>query len=130
MVITFTNSDSKTKNFTLECHEKLVPLLQRSFPNVEVKPEDRSLDMNRDDFDYHLPMGSLYKHFLEEITENPKPKAYLVPDPDRVNYWRERLKSLGKGPYIGIAWKSSNMSPQSFTKLCTYFGVVTRIKDP
>ena len=67
--------------------------------------------MNRDDFDYHLPMGSLYKHFLEEITENPKPKAYLVPDPDRVNYWRERLKSLGKGPYIGIAWKSTDMSP-------------------
>ena len=94
----------------LECQDKLIPLLQRSFPNVEVKPEDRSLDMNRDDFDYHLPMGSLYKHFLEEITENPKPKAYLVPDPDRVNYWRERLKSLGKGPYIGIAWKSSNMS--------------------
>ena len=95
----------------LECQDKLIPLLQRSFPNVEVKPEDRSLDMNRDDFDYHLPMGSLYKHFLEEITENPKPKAYLVPDPDRVHYWRERLKSLGKGPYIGIAWKSSNISP-------------------
>ena len=101
---------SITKNFTFECHDKLVPLLQRSFPNVEVKSEDRSLDMNRDDFDYHLPMGSLYRHFLSEITENTRPKAYLVPDPDRVNYWRERLTSLGKGPYIGIAWKSSNMS--------------------
>ena len=95
----------------LECQDKLIPLLQRSFPNVEVKPEDRSLDMNRDDFDYHLPMGSLHRHFLSEITENTKPKAYLIPDPDRVNYWRERLKSLGKGPYIGIGWKSTNMSP-------------------
>ena len=94
----------------MECQEKLVPLLKRSFPNVEVKPEDRSQDMNRDDFDYHLPMGSLYKHFLQEITANPKPDAYLVPDPDRVNYWRKRLNSLGKGPYIGISWKSSNMS--------------------
>jgi hypothetical protein len=94
----------------LECQEKLVPLLKRSFPNVEVKPEDRSRDIKRDDFDYHLPMGSLYKHFLPEITANPKPEAYLTPDPDRVNYWRERLNSLGKGPYIGISWKSSNMS--------------------
>ena len=52
-------------------------------------------------------MGSLYKHFLDDIIKDPKPDAYLVPDPDRVNYWKERLKSFGKGPYIGIAWKSS-----------------------
>ena len=94
----------------LECQEKLVPLLKRSFPNVEVKPEDRSRDLKRDDFDYHLPMGSLYKHFLQEITDNPKPDAHLIPDPDRVNHWRGRLNLVGKGPYIGIAWKSSNMS--------------------
>ena len=101
---------SKAKHCILECQEKLVPLLQRSFPNVEIKAEDRSRDIERDDFDYHLPMGSLYKHFLDDIIKDPKPDAYLVPDPDRVNYWKERLKSLGKGPYIGIAWKSSNIS--------------------
>jgi hypothetical protein len=102
---------SQANHCILECQDKLVPLLQRSFPNVEVKPEDRSLDKNRDDFDYHLPMGSLYRHFLSEITQNTKPKAYLVPDPDRVNYWRDRLASLGKGPYVGIGWKSTDMSP-------------------
>ena len=102
---------SQAKHCILECQDKLVPLLQRSFPNVEVKPEDRSLDTNRDDFDYHLPMGSLYRHFLSEITQNTKPKAYLIPDPDRVNYWRERLTSLGEGPYVGIGWKSTDMSP-------------------
>ena len=101
---------SQANHCILECQDKLVPLLQRSFPNVEVKPEDRSLDKNRDDFDYHLPMGSLYRYFLSDITQNTKPKAYLVPDPDRVNYWRDRLASLGKGPYIGIAWKSSVIS--------------------
>ena len=101
---------SQANHCILECQDKLVPLLQRSFPNVEVKPEDRSLDQNRDDFDYHLPMGSLYRHFLTDITQNTKPKAYLVPDPERVNYWRDRLASLGKGPYVGIAWKSSVIS--------------------
>ena len=94
----------------LECQEKLVPLLKRSFPNIEVKPEDKRRDIKRDDFDFHLPMGSLYKHFLEEITQSPKPESYLVPDPIRVDYWKERLKSLGKGPYIGICWKSSIVS--------------------
>ena len=94
----------------LECQEKLVPLLKRSFPNVEVKAVDRSLDLQRDDFDVHLPMGSLYKHFLHEITQNPKPDAFLVPDPFRVKFWRDRLNSLGKGPYIGLSWKSSVLS--------------------
>ena len=56
-------------------------------------------------------MGSLYKHFLQEITDNSKPDAHLIPDPDRVNHWIGRLNLLGKGPFIGISWKSANMSP-------------------
>ena len=58
---------SKTKHCILECQEKLVPLLRRSFPNIEVKPENKSLDLKRDDFDFHLPLGSLYKHFFQNI---------------------------------------------------------------
>ena len=103
---------AQAKHCIVECQEKLVPLLKRSFPEVEVKAENRNLDLQRDDFDVHLPMGSLYKHFLQEITSNTKPEAYLVPDPVRVKYWKERLNSLGKGPYVGIAWKSSDMSPK------------------
>ena len=100
---------SQAKKCILECQEKLVPLLERSFPNIEVKAANKSLDLKRDDFDFHLPMGSLYKHFIHEIEQNTKIDAYLVPDPVRVNFWRKRLNSLGKGPYIGISWKSSNM---------------------
>ena len=102
---------AQAEHCILECQEKLVPLLKRSFPNVEVKAVNKSLDAVRDDFDFHLPMGSLYKHFLQEITKNTKPDAYLVPDPVRVTFWKERLNSLGKGPYVGIAWKSSVVSP-------------------
>lgn len=103
---------SQAEYCVLECQEKLVPLLARSFPNVEVKPENRSLDSERDDFDFHVPTGSLYRHFITEITQNPRPDAFLVPDPVRVKFWRERLNSLGNGPYVGISWKSSNMSPE------------------
>ena len=102
---------SRAKHCIVECQEKLVPLLQRSFPNVEIKAEDRSLDSERQDFDLHLPMGSLYKHFIDEIMQNVKPDSYLVPDPERVKFWRKRLRSVGKGPYIGISWKSSVVSP-------------------
>jgi tetratricopeptide (TPR) repeat protein len=101
---------SQAKHCILECPKKLVALLKRSFPNVEVKAINISSDLERDDFDFHLPMGSLYKHFIPEITQKPKPEAYLVPDPVRINFWKERLRSLGKGPYIGVCWKSSVVS--------------------
>ena len=103
----------------LECQEKLVPLLKRSFPNIEVKAEDRSLDSKRDDFDFHLPMGSLYKNFMEEVFINKQVNAYLVPDPERVVFWKERLKSLGKGPFIGICWKSIIMTPDRLPNYAT-----------
>ena len=103
---------SQAGHCILECQEKLVPLLSRSFPNVEVKPQNRSLDSKRDDFDFHLPMGSLYRNFISEISQNTKANAFLVPDPVRVNFWRDRLRSLGKGPYVGLSWKSANMSPK------------------
>ncbi len=102
---------SQAEHCILECQEKLVPLLERSFPDVEVKAENRSLDSKRDNIDFHLPMGSLYKQFIQEISQNAKVDPYLVPHPVRVNFWKERLSSLGDGPYIGISWKSSNMSP-------------------
>ena len=101
---------SRSKHVILECQEKLIPLLTRSFPDIEIKAADRSRDKERDDFDVHLPMGSLYRHFIDDITQNPKPDSYLIPDPERVKFWKERLNSIGKGLYIGISWKSSVVS--------------------
>ena len=103
---------SQADHCILECQEKLVPLLTRAFPNFEIKAEDRRQDSQRDDFDFHLPMGSLYKHFISEISENTKPDAFLVPDPVRIKFWRKRLEALGNGPFIGVSWKSANMSPK------------------
>ena len=100
---------SQAQHCILECQEKLIPLMARSFPNVEVKAENRSLDSERDDFDFHLPMGSLFQHFVSKISSSGKADAFLVPDPVRVNFWKKRLHSIGNGPYVGISWKSSNM---------------------
>ena len=102
--------NSQAKQCIMECQDKLVPLLQRSFPEIDVIPVNRILDSERDDFDLHLPMGSLYSHFINKIMQNVKPDAFLVPNPERVNFWKERLDNLGKGPYIGISWKSSVVS--------------------
>ena len=118
---------SMAEHCILECNEKLVPLLKRSFPNLEVKSENIKLDPKRNDFDFHLPMGSLYKYFINIITKNKKPEAYLIPDPIRVNFWKKRLNSLGKGPYIGISWKSNNITParqQNYAPISDWFPVL------
>ena len=101
---------SKAKGCILECNEKLRPLLSRSFPGIKIKQDDRRYDKVRDDFDFHLPMGSLFRHSVSEDFTETQNCAFLIPDPNRVQYWKDRLRSLGKGPYIGIAWKSSVMS--------------------
>jgi tetratricopeptide (TPR) repeat protein len=119
---------SLAEHCILECQEKLVPLLERSFPNVEVKAEDRKLDIKRNDFDFHLPMGSLYKHFINEIRHNANPGAYLIPDPFRVQFWKQRLNSLGKGPFVGISWKSSVMSTtrrQNYAPISDWYPLLT-----
>ena len=121
---------SQAKHCILECQEKLVPLLERSFPNVEVKAENKKLDKKRNDFDFHLPMGSLYKHFIHEIEQNTKIDAYLIPDPVRVNFWKERLNSLGSGPYIGICWKSANMDTKRLPNYSTISELYPVLKLP
>ena len=50
------------------------------------------------------------KNFVKEISTNTKVVSYLVPDPLKVDHWKKRLKSIGNGPFIGVSWKSSNMS--------------------
>ncbi|MDB3916729.1 tetratricopeptide repeat protein [Alphaproteobacteria bacterium] len=114
----------------LECQPKLVPLLKRSFPNIEVRPNDRKADLVRKDFDFHLPMGSLYKCFLDDIINKTKPESYLIPDPNRVVFWRERLNSLGNGPYVGITWQSSLLDTERNKKYSSIseWGPILKVK--
>ena len=107
----------------VECPPKLIPLYARSFPDVEVRTGNRGSNAERDDFDFHLPMGSLFRHFLPELAEDSEPKAFLVPDPDRVAFWKKRLGEIGSGPFVGISWKSPAMTPrrrQNYTELADW----------
>lgn len=96
----------------VECPEKLVPLIRYSFPDVTVRTSDHRHDLDRSDFDVHLPMGSLYLHFLDEFLKSYSNKAYLTPNPEKVEIWRNRLREIGDGPFVGISWKSSKLSAQ------------------
>jgi tetratricopeptide (TPR) repeat protein len=98
------------KKCIIECPKKLVRLLERSFPEVQVRTEGRNIRSRTDEFDLHLPLGSLFKHFIPEITSRSTVDAFLLPDLERVKYWKEKLNALGNGPFIGISWKSPLMT--------------------
>ena len=102
--------NSLSTHCIFECREKLVPLFSRSFPNITVEVEKKSLDYSRNEFDFHIPMGNLFKCFLSKVSKRKVCKPFLKTDMKRVHYWKTRLNELGKGPCIGISWKSPVMS--------------------
>ena len=94
----------------VEVYPKLVPLFARSFLEAEVRPDSESLNASpAADFDVHLPMGSLFRHLHQDLSSTAD--AFLLPDPNRVAFWKQRLSDLGPGPYVGISWKSPMVTP-------------------
>ncbi len=116
----------------LECQPKLVPLVQRSFPRLDVRPVSMTRDAVRDDFDFHLPMGSLFQRIQPDINEISKVNSYLTPDPQRVEFWRSRLNGMGAGLKIGISWRSPSINPsrsKNYIELEEFAPIFTRHPD-
>ena len=91
--------------------EKLVPLLTRSFPNIELKPVTK-VEICKEMTLIFICHWAAFINLYSTNSEQPKPDAFLVPDQARSALWKKRLMSLGPGPYIGVSWKSSDMSPK------------------
>ncbi|MCC7167775.1 MAG: tetratricopeptide repeat protein [Rhodospirillales bacterium] len=106
----------------VETTPKLVPIFARSFPDAEIRPEDRSRDQTRDDFDVHLPIGDLFCGLRRSIEDFPSRPAYLKADPARVAHWRDRLAALGPTLKVGFAWRSNLQTIQRSMAYFTSLG--------
>ncbi len=96
------------REVVIECDTRLVPLFTRSFPGAAVRAQthDELRGETAHDFDRAIPAGSLIQWFRPTVAAFPDRRAFLVPDPERVARWRERLAETGPGPYVGISWRS------------------------
>ena len=99
-----------------ECNERLVSLMQRSFPNFHVRPElFRSVypyDCPEEDFDYQIPMASLGGLFRRNVADFQRSQSYLKTDSARVDDYTRRLNQLAPGKkWIGLCWRSGVISP-------------------
>ena len=96
----------------IECEPRLVPLYARSFPAAEIIPKcyPPHPRTRQPDIEWQCPIGSLPRFFRPRIDSFPPHHGYLVPDPARVAFWKQRFAALGPGPSAGISWRSKHRS--------------------
>ncbi|MGB5630947.1 MAG: tetratricopeptide repeat protein [Woeseiaceae bacterium] len=97
--------DKHNSRLIVDVQHRLKPLIQRSFPDIEVhgSRSQKYCDFDASVVDYSISIGQLGEFFRtkdEEFTGEP----YLVPDQNRVEMWKHLFKSKKK-PVIGIGWQ-------------------------
>ena len=97
-------------NIIIECPQKLLELLTISFPKITVRLEKTYSEQGKEDFDYHIPMETLFGHACSSEKISSHQRDYIFPDEIRVEYWRNRLKTVTEKPCVGISWKSPVMN--------------------
>lgn len=99
---------------TFECAPKLAPLFQKSFPDVEVRPEQAAEKRRRDDykvFDFEVPIGSLARYFRPTVAEmQAKCRPWLKRDAEIEAQVRADIGAAPHQPVIGLCWRSSKQN--------------------
>jgi hypothetical protein len=100
------------QNVVMDCEPRLVSLMSRSFPTVKVRATNLNPMMARgsQDFDVHIPVGSLLGLYRNDIEDLQKFKPYLQVDPDLVVDFSERLSPFKGKKLIGLCWRSGMLS--------------------
>lgn len=87
------------KNITIAVNQKLIPFFKKIYNNVEII--DYRLISNYDNYEYHLPMGSMGLYFQNNFNfHNYKNIDYLL--------YKNIAPKKNKRLRCGISWKSTN----------------------
>ncbi len=95
----------------VECDVRMIDLLQRSFPSITTRKAiyrvEYPHDSPYDDFDCHLPMGSLMHYFRPNLESfDNKANAYLKVDLVKKAKWSNELEKIRNGKkLVGITWR-------------------------
>ena len=102
-------------NVIVEPSDKLLRVIENSFPNLEVRKSAfyEGYTDRKEDFDYHLPIASMFTHVLKKYSDELKQNdfaldwSFLRADPLRKNFWQSKLQAMSDKPKIGFCWRSS-----------------------
>ncbi len=90
------------------CDPRLIPIINRSFPNVACfpKPSGHALGIDRNDYDFHSSIGDMAKYLRPDASSFTSEDAYLLADPKQVADLRARYKNTSDRKLVGVAWHS------------------------
>lgn len=89
---------------------RLVPLLSRSFPDLQIHPMNTGRDKEIAAMaDMQIGIGDLGAVLRPSLAGFPPPRAYLKPDPAKVETFRARYRSHGRKHVVGLSWRSRNV---------------------
>ena len=94
----------------LECAPRLAPLFARSMPGVTVVPRGDPPDPACRDSGIaaQTSCGDLGRWLRPDFAAFPDRRSYLQADPARSLQLKEKYRSRGGGPVIGISWRSKH----------------------
>jgi Flp pilus assembly protein TadD len=90
----------------VETEPRLVPLLARSFPALEILPEGEPPAGGG--FTSQIALGALGQHFRKQPDAFPSRRAYLRADSVRTAALRHRYTIAPDQLLVGISWRSRN----------------------
>jgi hypothetical protein len=90
----------------VQCYPSLKTIVERSF---HVRVTERKTLGRVVEGEAAVALGDLFPFYRRDVRHFPR-KPYLKPDPEKVEYWKNWLKSFGEGPKIGVAWRSRHGS--------------------
>lgn len=101
------DAQRRADKIILETDPRLVPLMARSFPRIQVIARDKDqLTKERVAANAHLPIGSLGKLFRLDWQDFPR-RPYLLASSERAEKLRVQIGEPGKA-IVGLSWRSAN----------------------
>ncbi len=95
----------------LECDERLLPLLQRSMPDVQcvARQTPAATETTAAKVGWQCPGDTLLRHVRPTLDRFSQRTSYVVADGARRTTFQTRLKEIAKNrPIIGVSWSSQN----------------------
>lgn len=103
------------KSITFECSPRLKDLYQRTFPNFNIIEEGfdpiTRKPLSDENFDYHIPIGSLPLILRNKIESFDKQRPFFIINQDFKNEFEKRLNIHNDKKKIGICWRSGLLDP-------------------
>lgn len=118
----YKNLIKDAKKVGISCQARLVSLFRNSFPEAQVDQYyfkiNRKLDIeymyfpdfDLSEYDYQITAGEVASHYWKEYQDiNDLSHPILVPETEKITYWKKRIKELPNKISVGIAWRSGLM---------------------